>query len=270
MPGSRDSRRLSKNATDLVKGVQHLRPRGSYDPLPPPGGYPLPASIRKKFSFSPELANLSQISLMLDFASSTQDLGIQLDQSEAKKTSNGTPTSLYVHYSLLSLSETLDGRQTLVIPQHSLSGISSASPARHEGSWLGEDEDTDSIMSSGGLIGQQPRLQPSRSLRRMHARDSLRIRDTSSPQTDLYSGSSTHLSSTESTEPSSPRTSLTSSGEDFSDPTTHIGDGPNYTPQSRGHDELEHRLVKRLADDCPNLFGTFFIIDLQLPDNPSK
>ena len=40
------------------------------NPLFPPGGLPLPAIIKKKFSFAPQLPNVSQLSLFPDFTSS--------------------------------------------------------------------------------------------------------------------------------------------------------------------------------------------------------
>ncbi|KAI4117568.1 MAG: hypothetical protein LQ338_007522 [Usnochroma carphineum] len=266
MSSSQNSRKLLKNRNNLVDGVQHLRPRGSYDPLPPPGGYPLPASIRKKFSFAPQLPNLSTISLIPDFASSSLGQGIQLDDSEAKRISKETPTSLYVHYSLLSLSETLDVQQPASLnhrlprPDTTILDQTGTNPPP-------KDDDTFSISSFRDTETWRPPIRPSRSLRRVQGRASLQTINTSSPLSDSDSESPTLSSLTESTEPSSPRTIVTPSDEDRSNLSTQILDSTDCATPRLELDERESRLVKRLAHDCPNLFRTFFIIDLQIPEN---
>ncbi|KAL8653938.1 MAG: hypothetical protein Q9210_001810 [Variospora velana] len=253
MPSSQDPKRLSKNQNDLLKGIQHLRPRGSYDPLPPPGGYPLPASIRRKFSFAPQLSNPSQISLMPDFASCSLDLGIQLDESEAKRSSKNTPTSLYVHYDQLSLPDTPTGQQPALIQKPSLPRIDTSLATLTEGMRLSNDSKS-----------QQSQHRHSRRLRRMHGRVSLPRSTGANTQGDQYSTSSSPTCSIESTGSSSPRTSLVSSDQDGGALTTKFRDATDCSSQCTGFDDLEYRLLKRLADEVPNLFGTFFIVDLQL------
>lgn len=261
MSSSWNNRRSLKNSKDLVKGIKHLRPRGSYDPLPPPGGFPLPASIRKKFSFAPQLSNLSQISLMPDFASSSL-VGIELDDSEAKKVTNETPTSLYVHYSLLSLPDTLDIRlpaATLQPPLPKADGFSSS--AKSERQRPRKDDDIVSITEIWETKNQQS-IRPAQSLRRVRGRESLQKLTTSSSYGDSYSGSPAFSSVAGSSKPSSPKTAFTSLDEDFCDLTTQTD--TDCAIQRPGLDEVQSRLVKRLAHDTPNLFQTFFIIDLQL------
>ncbi|KAI4088292.1 MAG: hypothetical protein LQ344_006206 [Seirophora lacunosa] len=254
MASSQNSKRLSKNPNDLVKGIQHLRPRGSYDPLPPPGGYPLPACIRRKFSFAPQLANPSMISLMPDFASSSLQLDIQLDDSEARRISRDTPTSLYVHYSLLSLPDTLISREAALARKPSLLSINSASSTPTESRRLCND-----------IESQQPQNQHSRSLRRVRGTESLPRLSVINTQDDSYSTSSSPTCSIDSTESSSPRTSLISSNGDGIALATSLGHhATDCASQGPGSNEWEHGLLKRLAAEVPNLFATFFIIDLQL------
>ncbi|KAI4289286.1 MAG: hypothetical protein L6R35_001453 [Caloplaca aegaea] len=253
MPNSQNLKRLSKNQNDLVKGIQHLRPRGSYDPLPPHGGYPLPASIRRKFSFAPQLSNLSQISLMPDFASSSLDLGIQLDYSEAKRISKDTPTSLYIHYSQLSLPDTPTEQQPALIQKPSLSEIDTASATPTAGMRLVQDNKT-----------QPPQNHRSQRLRRMRGRVSLPRSTVANTESDQYSTSSSPTYSIESTGSSSPRTSLISSDQDGGALITELQDATDCSSQCTGFNDLEYRLLKRLVDEVPNLFGTFFIVDLQL------
>ncbi|KAI4106243.1 MAG: hypothetical protein LQ345_007189, partial [Seirophora villosa] len=254
MASSQNSKRLSKNPNDLVKGIQHLRPRGSYDPLPPPGGYPLPACIRRKFSFAPQLANPSMISLMPDFASSSLHLDIQLDDSEARRISRDTPTSLYIHYSLLSLPDTLIGREAASARKPSLLSIDTASSILSESTRLRND-----------IESQQPQNQHSRSLRRVRGTESLPRLSVTNTQDDSYSTSSSPTCSIESTQSSSPRTSLISSdGDGIALPISLGHHATDCASQGPGSNEWEHGLLKRLAAEVPNLFATFFIIDLQL------
>ncbi|KAL8957351.1 MAG: hypothetical protein Q9193_005352 [Seirophora villosa] len=254
MASSQNSKRLSKNPNDLVKGIQHLRPRGSYDPLPPPGGYPLPACIRRKFSFAPQLANPSMISLMPDFASSSLHLDIQLDDSEARRISRDTPTSLYVHYSLLSLPDTLIDRQAASTRKPSLLSIDTASSTLSESTRLRND-----------IESQQPQNRHSRSLRRVRGTESLPRLSVTNTQDDSYSTSSSPTYSSDSTESSSPGTSLISSDEDgITLPPSLSHHAPDCASQGPRSNEWEHGLLKRLAAEVPNLFTTFFIIDLEL------
>ncbi|KAL8924330.1 MAG: hypothetical protein Q9208_004111 [Pyrenodesmia sp. 3 TL-2023] len=260
MSSSWNNRRSLKNPKDLVKGIQHLRPRGSYDPLPPPGGFPLPASIRKKFSFAPQLSNLSLISLMPDFASSSLD-GIELDDSEAKKVRNETPTSVYVHYSLLSLPDTLDVRLPASTLEPSLPELDGVSSAQSERKIVRGNDDTVSIIDYEGARNEQS-IPPTQSLRRVRGRESLQKLTPSSPYGGSYSGSQAFSSITGSTKPSSPRTAFTSLDEDICDLSTQSDtDCAIRRPEL---DQVQWRLVKRLAHDTRNLFQTFFIIDLQL------
>ncbi|KAL8897759.1 MAG: hypothetical protein Q9207_007042 [Kuettlingeria erythrocarpa] len=259
MSESRISRRSLKHPKDLVKGIQHLRPRGSYDPLPPPGGFPLPASIRKKFSFAPQLSNLSQISLMPDFASSEVGGGIELDNSEAKRVRNETPISLYVQYSLLGApDDRLNVQQGTAIPETRLSRVDGAGDERKG---LREDGHAVSTMGSGEFETRQS-IRASRSLRRVRGRESLLKMTASSSYDESDSESPVFSSNGGSTEPSSPRTVYAPLDDDFSDLSTQ--DGIECTVQRPKMDEVQSRLVERLAHDTRNLLQSYFIIDLHL------
>ena len=256
MPGPRKNSKLLKNSNHLKEAVDHLRPRGSYDPLPPPGGFPLPHYIRRKFSFAPQLPNASKISLMPDFASSSLDLGIEIDDSKARGISFDTPISLWVRYSLESLRErnANDRKQASsrpTLPRLDTSLSSSNKLIRHDGDTTSEHP------SYNHGYEQYPDLRRSRSIRRSRGQESLRRTSSSSnTESELSSNGDTvglnALSSTTIT----PRTAL-----GFADDKLH-----HFT----NSDEVESRLVKRLAEVIPNLFGSFCIIDLQLPGYPIR
>ncbi|KAL8720800.1 MAG: hypothetical protein Q9225_002395 [Loekoesia sp. 1 TL-2023] len=266
MSGSQTPRKLLKNRNDLVEAIEHLRPRGSYDPLPPPGGYPLPAYIKRKFSFAPQLPNVSLISLLPDFASSSLDLGVQLDESEAKKVTHETPTSLYVHYSLQSLRKTASERRAPPTLKPSLPKIDTTSPAVAEYEQSRKPNDNIYVVLSGS-----PQIQPARSLRRIHGRESLHISTTSSSKSDTCSTSPTLTSLTEYSAPSTPRTLLDlSDEEDHTVTDTYVQDGSDATSLCPRFDQRRFALVERLAQATSNLFGAFFIVDLQLLDKPAR
>ncbi|KAI4272059.1 MAG: hypothetical protein LQ337_005571 [Flavoplaca oasis] len=256
MPGPHKNSKLLKNPNHLKEAVDHLRPRGSYDPLPPPGGFPLPHYIRRKFSFAPQLPNVSKISLMPDFASSSLDLGIEIDDSEARGISFDTPISLWVRYSLESLRERnandrkqLSSRPTLLRLDTSLS--SSNKLSRY-------DRDTTvEYPSYNHQYQQYPDLRRSRSIRRSRGQESLRRTSTTSSTESEFSstGDTVGLNALSSTT-ITPRTALS-----FADDKLH---------HFIHTDEVESRLVKRLAEVIPNLFGSFCIIDLQLPGYPIR
>ena len=256
MPGSYRSSKLLKNPNHLKEAVDHLRPRGSYDPLPPPGGFPLPHYIRRKFSFAPQLPNVSKISLMPDFASSSLDLGIEIDDSEAGGVSYDTPISLWVRYSLESLREgsAKDRKQASsrpTLPRLDTNLSSGNKIGRHDG-------DTTVEHPSCSQQHQQYRdLRRSRSIRRSRGQESLqRTSTTSSTESEFSSNGDTvglnALSSTTVT----PRMAFS-----FVDDKLH---------HLINTDEGESRLVTRLAEVIPNLFGSFCIIDLQLPGYPIR
>ncbi|KAI4124068.1 MAG: hypothetical protein LQ341_007114, partial [Variospora aurantia] len=193
------------------------------------------------------------ISLMPDFASSSLDLGIQLDHSEAKRISKDTPISLYVHYSQLSLPDSPTDQQPALIQKPSLSKIDTTSATPTAGMHLVQDNKN-----------QQSQNQQSQRLRRIRGRVSLPRSTVANTQGDQYSTSSSPTYSIESTGSSSPRTSLISSDQDGGALTTELQDATDCSSQCTGYNDLEYRLLKRLVDEVPNLFGTFFIVDLQL------
>ena len=266
MSGSPHSRKLLKNRHGLTEAVQHLRPRGSYDPLPPPGGYPLPACIRRKFSFAPQLPSISLISLLPDFASSSSNLGVQLDELGAKSITNETPTSLYIRYSLESLRNTVEEQLPATKPKPLLPRINTNIPAvlQHNDSRRPRDTVYAALLDDLGL-------KTSQSLRRKRGRESLYRLAASSPKSSQYSASPSLTPSTEDLGPCTSRTSLVLSEEDIFTSTIktiqRARDAASLDPK---FSELDARLLERLARDTPNLFGSFFIIDLQLPDNPVR
>ncbi|KAL8913091.1 MAG: hypothetical protein Q9172_007367 [Xanthocarpia lactea] len=274
MPGSRITRKLFNDTNDLKELAEHLRPRGSYDPLPPPGGYPLPAYIRRKFSFAPQLPNTSKISLMPDFASSSLDLGVEIDDSEARKISHDTPTSLWVRYSLDSLRErnTSDRQQATSkpsLPRLDTNVASNNKTGRHDSGvavkYSSDDEQH----------AQQTDIRRPHSIRRSRGQDSLRHRRApaaSSTQseysTDWDASASNEQSSATTT--TTPRTVL-----NFADQKVYpAGSLDNNGPFPAGHfantDEVASRVVRHLAETTPNLMGSFCIVDLQLRGYPIR
>ncbi|KAL8774062.1 MAG: hypothetical protein Q9209_001170 [Squamulea sp. 1 TL-2023] len=268
MPGSHMSKKLLKNSNHLEEIAEHLRPRGSYDPLPPPGGYPLPAYIRRKFSFAPQLPNVSKISLMPDFASSSLDLGVEIDDSEARNISHDTSTTLWIRYSL----ENLRGRNDLdqqpatlkpSLPRLDTNLLSSGKAGRRDSSFT---------VSNRNL--QDVQLRRPRSIRRPHGQESLRGQSKSSastPHSEFSSDWDSLASKSSSSTTITPRTALS-----FADDKVYQAGSPRndhtsfYADQLSNISDVESRLLRRLAMVTPNLFGSFCVIDLQLPGYPIR
>lgn len=265
MSSIRTSRKLLKNPNDLAEAVQHLRPRGSYDPLPPPGGYPLPAYIRRKFSFAPELPNVSLISLLPDFASSSLDLGIDLDESESKRITHETPTSIYVRYSLLSLREAASKQQLAATPKPSLPKIDTEVPTTIAGRKRHKPDNPVYVMVPDG-----PESQPSRSLRRKQGLASFHGTTTPSSKSNRCSASPAPTFRSDHSTPITLETSIDFSDEDFTNANTLVPDGPDVASLHPKFDKMEIRLIKRMARQVPNLFGSFFVVDFQLPGKPIR
>ncbi|KAI4279471.1 MAG: hypothetical protein L6R38_005038 [Xanthoria sp. 2 TBL-2021] len=258
MPGSRMTKKLLKNPNDLKEVAEHLRPRGSYDPLPPPGGFPLPHYIRRKFSFAPQVPNVSKISLMPDFASSSLDLGIEIDDSEARGISHDTPISLWVRYSLESLRERNARNRQQITSKPSLPRLNTNLPSNDK---IGRHESDVAVrtQSYNHHHLQQPALRHSRSIRRSRGQESLRHRRTSAASTTRSESSSEYDTlgfNARSTTTMTPQTALSLADEKIHHLTST--------------DEVEARLLSWLAEVVPNLFGSFCIIDLQLPGYPIR
>ncbi|KAL9596367.1 MAG: hypothetical protein Q9219_005845 [cf. Caloplaca sp. 3 TL-2023] len=253
-------KKLLKNPNGLAEAVDHLRPRGSYDELAPPGGWPLPGYIKRKFSFAPRLPNVSLISLLPDFASSSLDLGIQLDESEAKRVTHDTPISLRVHYSLLSLRDTANGQRSRATPKPSLPKIDTTvtNVTKNRSSPRAQDVVLATVFE--GRSTQQPR-----GLRRVHGRECLQMTNPSSPASDLESTDRRLSSFTASSEPSTPNTAL-----DFTDEEDSATDVRKGLAPAIRYNEADLELAERLAQAVPNLFGSFFIVDFQLPEKPVR
>ncbi|KAL8994930.1 MAG: hypothetical protein Q9169_005231 [Polycauliona sp. 2 TL-2023] len=258
MPSSRRTGKLLKNPNDLKEIAEHLRPRGSYDPMPPPGGFPLPAYIRRKFCFAPQLPNVSNISLMPDFASSSADLGIEIDDSEARGIMHNTPTSLWVHYSLESLRErnASDRKRAMtkpVLPRLETNISSSKKMSEYDG------RTAVGMPSCNHQYLEYPELRHSRSIRRSRGQESLRQQHLSAS-----SNSPIDCSSSGDTVGFNVLSSTTMT------PWTGLGFADERLHHSTNIDAIVPGLVKRFAEVIPNLFGSFCIIDLQLPGYPIR
>ncbi|KAL8847358.1 MAG: hypothetical protein Q9221_007586 [Calogaya cf. arnoldii] len=256
-PRSRRDSKLRKNPNHLRDVAEHLRPRGSYDPLPPPGGFRLPHYIRRKFSFAPQLPNVSKISLMPDFASSSLDLGIEIDDSEARGISNDTPISLWVRYSLESLRERNTRDQQITskpsLPRLNTNLPSSNKVGRHDS---GVATNTKSYEHQELQFHE---LRRSHSIRRSRGQESLRhqrMSVASTTHSEMSSECDTLGFNTQSSTTMTPRTAL--------DPVDEKIYGLPST------DEVESRLLHRMAKIIPNLLRSFCIIDLQLPGYPIR
>ncbi|KAL8671057.1 MAG: hypothetical protein Q9168_004428 [Polycauliona sp. 1 TL-2023] len=258
MPGSRRTGKLLENPNDLQEIAEHLRPRGSYDPLPPPGGFPLPAYIKRKFSFAPQLPNASSISLLPDFASSSMDLDIEIDDSEARGIFHNTPTSLWVRYSLESLREqnARDRKRPVskpVLARLDTNFSSSNRLSQYDGRTMVEGS------SSNHHNLRYPDLRHSRSIRRSRGQRSLRHQPSSAAST-----TPSQCSSDDDTVGYNAVSATTMT------PQTAFGLADENLHRYIGTEGVEWRLVKRLAEVTPNLFGSFCIIDLQLPGYPIR
>ncbi|KAL8950421.1 MAG: hypothetical protein Q9222_003536 [Ikaeria aurantiellina] len=262
MPSSDESRKLLKNPNHLKEAADHLRPRGSYDPLPPPGGYPLPAYIRRKFSFAPQLASMSKISLMPDFASSSLDLNLQLDDSDAKQISHETPVSLRIRYSLESLPEDVNLEQQLYMRARARSMLPriDTTISNLQSNCYFSSQDLASLPDQGYDDASYIDTRPSRSLRRVHGVKSLRSHTISSSENDTNSTCHTVDEYDESSEPLTPGTLLSSIDYDIDDLPTEVS----------VFDASEFQPTERLAQEAPNLFGSFCVVDLQLDGNPVR
>ncbi|KAL8678070.1 MAG: hypothetical protein Q9186_005565 [Xanthomendoza sp. 1 TL-2023] len=260
MPNSRSTRTFFKNQDSLKELAHHLRPRGSYDPLPPPGGFPLPAYIRRKFSFAPELSNVSKISLMPDFASSSLDLGIVLDESEAQGISLDTPISLWVHYSpevhaRRNGVERLQPSAKSSLPRIDTNLASGNIKYRHH-----------VAVNSARYNNRNSQHHDTRrphSIRRSHGQGSLRLETPATARSSLDS----EWSSSQRSAMTTPATVPSSAGEGMFETGSPGNEDANHFSTA---DAAESRLLRRLAETCPNLLGSFCIIDLQLPGYPIR
>ncbi|KAL8644938.1 MAG: hypothetical protein Q9226_007519 [Calogaya cf. arnoldii] len=256
-PRSRRDSKLRKNPNHLRDVAEHLRPRGSYDPLPPPGGFRLPHYIRRKFSFAPQLPNVSKISLMPDFASSSLDLGIEIDESEARQISHDTPVSLWVRYSLESLRER-HTRDQQIRSKPSLPRLNTNLPYSNKVGRYDSGVATNT-RSYDPHEPPYPELRHSHSIRRSRGQEFLRqqrISTASSACSELSSECDTLGFNTQSSTTMTPRTAL------------NPVDAKVYGLANT--DEVESRLLRRMAKMVPNLLGSFCIIDLQLPGYPIR
>ncbi|KAL8779691.1 MAG: hypothetical protein Q9213_006816 [Squamulea squamosa] len=271
MPGSHKTKKLLKNPNDLKEIAEHLRPRGSYDPLPPPRGYPLPAYIRRKFSFAPQLPNMSKISLMPDFASSSLDLGVEIDDLEAPNISHDTPITLWVRYSPENVQKRngLDRQPATLkpsLPRLDTNVTSSGNPGRRDSPIT--------VINRKFQDLQQSDLRRRPSIRRSYGQDFLCDQSKSSastPHSDYSSEYDSHSSDSPSSATITPRTALSFANDKvYCAGSPHNDHSSSYADQLREISEMESRLLKRLAEMTPNLFGSFCIIDLQLPDYPIR
>ncbi|KAL9582279.1 MAG: hypothetical protein Q9212_003388 [Teloschistes hypoglaucus] len=253
MPSAQNNRQLLNDSSSLLKGIRHLRPRGSYDPLPPPGGYPLPAYIRRRFSFAPQLPNLSTLSLMPDFASSSTSLDEQADASVMQESS-----SLHVHYVPARRPERVSLERKLATLKKTPEIPSTYSDtSAHRRSVV-----ADKVSNSSSVEVHNPSLSThtTRGLRRVGGQNSLRAKIGRGTDIDTASEISSVHSKTASSVSTTPWTSL--------DSLEHRDD--NGSDSIDTVDQEPYQLVRCLAEESPNLFGTFCILDLQLEGNPVR
>ncbi|KAL8872471.1 MAG: hypothetical protein Q9174_001901 [Haloplaca sp. 1 TL-2023] len=260
MPIPSNPRKLLKNPNALLEATQHLRPRGSYDPLPPPGGYPLPAYIRRKFSFAPQLSEISLLSLMPDFASSSLELGNtaddwdDIDELEIQQTAFGTPFSLQVQYTPKKIIPKM--RQPA--PKHT--------PVEAPPIFYSSSTSRNPIFCA--IQSPSPVGTPLKSydLRRVRGQKALYGTGGSVVSSDVVSEHSTVSPYT------TPRSSIDFSraeSSEFSSLEEAISpSGPSEFGQA--DHQMTNGLIKRLSEQSPNLFKSFCIIDLQLEGNPIR
>ncbi|KAI4166105.1 MAG: hypothetical protein LQ342_000536 [Letrouitia transgressa] len=263
-------KKLLKNPNHVAEIANHLRPRGSYDPLPPPGGYPLPHCIKRKFSLVPQIPSVSRLSSMSDIRLSALDPGNEFNASDALQVVRNTPTSLFVHYSLISLPETADSQQYDQLSQLQPPEGSTAGTAENHRCSL-QDLST-SRPSPKNEIKEDVRGQCLRSLRslfQLHATDNHLIDESPKTSTaDSYSSSSS--SNSDISRPSTPLT-LPGSIDGMTDGDVGIFSGNEvFLAESWIEDETMYkRLVERLAHEVPNLFRCFSITGFQHPGSAS-
>ncbi|KAI4235030.1 MAG: hypothetical protein L6R40_006576 [Gallowayella cf. fulva] len=270
MPHSRNVRKLFKDSDDLTDLAAHLRPRGSYDPLPPPGGYPLPAYIRRKFSFAPQLPNISKISLMPDFASSSLDLSIEPEKSSALFISHTTPVSLWVQYNPERSSSRRGVERQQKTSRPSLPRINTNLAS---GTQVQRADGGVAVVlpSNGRRNSQQLNTRHAGSSPKSVGQRSLRMQTASTIGSDHYPEWDRLSSYTQVSSPGTPETVISSAGEEVyrvRSARSHSTTGQvSHTTRA---DEVESRLLKRLAERSPNVLGSFCIIDLQLPGFPIR
>ncbi|KAL8742789.1 MAG: hypothetical protein Q9190_004779 [Brigantiaea leucoxantha] len=251
--------------------ASHLRQRGSYDPLPPPGGYPLPQYVKRRFSIAPQLPDISRLSLISDFTSSL-DLGIELDESEARKIRQDTPNEIFIRYSLVSLSETecFTSNAGSVRPQ--LPKIDT-SVAKNSSTTLSQASMLKTKLSKDSL----PRLsrsQESRSLRTLFNEQNIDSTSETTPgqfpSSETSTASSPFLASkiSEESTPLTPEASLNEAIYDSGElPVRYMTLSVDDLKES---DLICRNTVKMLAHQLPNLFTSFCIVDLCLPGDPIR
>ncbi|KAL8733012.1 MAG: hypothetical protein Q9166_002410 [cf. Caloplaca sp. 2 TL-2023] len=270
MPGSHSTKKLFKNSNDLKELAEHLRPRGSYDPLPPPGGYPLPAYIRRKFSFAPQLPNVSKISLMPDFASSSLGLGLEIEDSEVRNITNKTPDALGVRYSRESLPRRNAVERKQATPKPSLPRINTNLAIGNKA----RRHDSDFTINTRSYEHRNPRhsdSQRSRSIQRPRGEESLRTQTASTIYRNSQSDSGSTFFYTHSSAPVTPGTVLSSADEEVYRAQSPLEDHTSaYESHLSNADKVASSLLRGLAESTPNFFGSFCIVDLQLPGCPIR
>ena len=197
---------------------------------------------------------------MPDFMSSSLDFGgVVLDEAEAKKVVGETPVSLFVRYSLESLrgqGEKSRGRVSRIDAE--------TSSCR---------DDEVSEKDSGRLnFVEHVRKRSHKSLRRVRAKEDFQVEERKG-----RNRANSHASSASSWSLGSTVETLYSDSEpvvDDGDGTEKIlidEDGPPAFARNLLRQDFEKcRIVSRFAHETPNLFGSFCIIDLQIPGCPVR
>lgn len=221
---------------DTIKKFLHTE---KHVPLPP-GGYGLPAIIRRKFSFAPQLSNISTLSLLPDF-NSTQHDHLEANLETGKDPSaSATNHPLRIKYSLISLSKPLAEEQ-----HRSL---------------------TPSLRRRPGCVG---RITPSISLEDIHecedSDDSTECSNTLVYASTLTDSTSSAKSSHETTAPSD---QILYDHRASADPLTQHGNDCTIPDTGEAYLSVRDQIACNLRRCVPQILKMFYIVDLQFMGHP--
>lgn len=191
---------------------------------------------------------------MPDFASSSISRDGQADASVMQETS-----SLHVQYIPARRPERVRLERNLATPKKTPENRSTYSnPSAHRRSVVSNE--VSNRRSSVEVPDPSSSAHTTRGLRKVQGRTSLRANIARGTDIDTASEISSVHSKTSSSVATTPRTSL--------DSLEHRND--NGSDSICTVDQETYQLVRCLAEESPNLFGTFCILDLQLEGNPVR
>jgi len=213
------------------------------DPILPPGGLPLPAVIKRKFSFAPQLPEISRISLLPGFTASQYSLnGLNFQERPPA----------------------ISRRLLIQAPETMFQAVRSDRQDKQEKEQLGPN-----YPMSMAMINDLVRYDSSSSrhtIRKVHGQENLK---TSVSQTGSSSDSHMESSTDIILTPNTTQQSLVSEK-------ALSGRQPRFTEAALhpGTEAVEHDSISsdcpiiEYAKDIPNLLRSFYINDHQLPGNP--